>query len=300
MSAAPIFAAGKSGQLGRCLLEAAGSRSLRVVLAGRPTFDIERKSSIDAFLTAVSPALIINAAAYTSVDKAEVESARCYAVNRDGAAELAAAAWRRGLPFIHISTDYVFDGEKTSPYREEDTTRPIGVYGRSKLEGEQAVMCAHPKALILRTSWLYSVFGANFLITMLRLASSRPSMRVVDDQHGCPTSAHDLAAAVLDIASTVLDGGGRPGIYHLSGTGEATWYGLTEKIFDQAKACGRDVPPLAPIATADYPTPARRPANSVLDCTKIDREFGIRLRPWPEAVADCVFRIIENEELQRC
>lgn len=300
MSTAPILIAGKSGQLGQCLLETADSRRIRVVLAGRPTFDIGNRQSIAAFLSAVTPTLIINAAAYTAVDKAELESARCYAVNRDGAADLAAAAWQRGLPFIHISTDYVFDGKKKSPYHEDDTTIPIGVYGRSKLEGEQAVLHAHPKAMIFRTSWLYSVFGSNFLITMLRLARGRPVMRVVDDQHGCPTSAHDLAAALLDIASIVLDGGGRPGVYHLTGTGEATWYGLTKKIFDQAQACGRHVPPLAAIGTADYPTPARRPANSVLDCTKTDREFGVKLRPWPDAVADCVFRVIENEELQRC
>ncbi len=300
MSSAPILVAGKSGQLGQCLLEAAGSRSLRIVLAGRPNFDIERREFIDQFLGAVSPALIINGAAYTAVDKAEAESERCYAVNRDGAAELAAAAWRRGVPFIHISTDYVFDGKKTSPYHEDDITCPMGVYGRSKLEGEQAVLRAHSNAMIFRTSWLYSAFGSNFLITMLRLARSRPDMRVVDDQHGCPTSAHDLAVALLDVASNVLDGGCRPGIYHLSGTGGATWYGLTTKIFAQAKACGRHVPSLAAITTADYPTPARRPANSVLDCTKIDRELGIKLRPWPDAVADCVSRIVENEELQRC
>ena len=300
MSTGLILVAGKSGQLGRCLLEAAGSRSIRVVLAGRPTFDIEYGRSIDAFLSAVSPGLIVNAAAYTAVDKAETKSARCYAVNRDGAAELAAAAWRRGLPLIHVSTDYVFDGKKTSPYHEDDATGPTGVYGRSKLEGEQGVRRAHPEAMIFRTSWLYSVFGTNFLSTMLRLARSRPDLRVVDDQHGCPTSAHDLAAALLDIASTTLDDRGRPGVYHLSGEGEATWYGLTKKIFDRAKACGRQVPLLTPITTADYPTPARRPANSVLDCGKVARELGVRLRPWPEAVADCVSRIIGNEELQRC
>ena len=202
-SAVPILVVGKSGQLGRCLFEAASCRNIRVIVAGRPDFDIEHRETVDRALTAFDPGVLINAAAYTAVDKAETEPEpeRCYAANCDGARRFAAVAWRYNVPFIHISTDYVFDGRKPSPYHEDDLTAPHGVYGRSKLEGERAVLAVHPDALILRTSWLYSAFGSNFLTTMLRLAQSRPTLRFVNDQCGCPTSAHELAAALPDIST---------------------------------------------------------------------------------------------------
>ena len=246
------------------------------------------------------PSIVINAAAYTAVDKAEAEPEPCYAVNRDGAGQLADAAWRHNLPFIHVSTDYVFDGQKPSAYREDDATAPLGVYGRSKLEGERAVVAAHPEALIVRTSWVYSAYGSNFLLTMLRLSQSKPSLRVVDDQHGCPTSAHDLADALLEISSNLLHRGLPTGIYHLSGTGETTWFGLATEIFANLRARGLHAPTLTAITTADYPTPARRPRNSRLDCTKMKREFGIKLPPWPNSIAGCIDRLPRNEDTQQC
>jgi len=300
--AAPILVVGKSGQLARCLFEAAGRRNIPLIVAGRPDVDIEQLESIDRALTTFCPGIIINAAAYTAVDKAEAEPERCYAVNHAGARQLAEAASRRNVPLIHVSTDYVFDGQKPSPYSEEDPTAPLGVYGRSKLEGDQAVLAEHPKALILRTSWVYSVYGSNFVTTMLRLAQSQPSLRVVEDQIGCPTSAHDLAAALLDISTELLGGEGRDlaGIYHLSGTGQTTWYRLAAEIFASAKARGQQEPDLVAIKTADYPTRARRPPNSVLNCTKVDQTFGVKLPPWQTSVTTCINRLLKKEELQRC
>lgn len=301
-SEAPIFVAGKSGQLGQCLSDVALRRNIRIVVAGRPDFDIENLEFVDRALNAVAPQIIINAAAYTAVDKAETEPERCYLVNRDGARRLAAAAWRRKVPFIHISTDYVFDGQKSSPYREDDGTGPLGVYGRSKLEGEQAVLAAHPEALILRTSWVYSAFGSNFVKTILQLAETRPLLAVVDDQRGCPTSAHDLAAALLDIVPQLLETRvvRRAGIYHLSGTGQTTWYGFAAEILTNIKKRGRRIPALQAITTADYPTLAQRPANSALDCAKVECAFGIKLPPWSASVADCVNQLTKHKELQAC
>lgn len=299
---AQILVAGKTGQLGQSLSELCNRGEFDLVVAGRPDFDIEDAASIDRTLKCVEPATIINVAAYTAVDKAETEPNLCYAVNRDGAGRLAAAAWRSGVPFIHISTDYVFDGQKAFPYLEYDATRPLGVYGRSKLEGEQAILAAHPQAVILRTSWVYSVFGSNFLKTMLKLAKSRARLRIVNDQRGCPTSAHELAAALLTIASKISNGGAEryAGLYHLSGAGQATWYEFAVEIFANAETRGCQVPLLEPITTAEYPTPARRPPNSVLDCTKADRTFGVKLPPWSRSVRECVDRLVMNEELQPC
>jgi dTDP-4-dehydrorhamnose reductase len=300
--AAPIFVAGKSGQLAQCLSDIARRRELPIAVAGRSGFDIELPESIDNVLNKLNPKIIINAAAYTAVDKAETEPERCFFVNRDGAGRLAEAAWRRKVPFIHISTDYVFDGQKSSPYREDDGTAPLGVYGRSKLEGEQAVLAAHPEALILRTSWLYSPFGSNFVKTMLQLSESRPLLRVVDDQRGCPTSAHDLAAALLDIVPQLFEACAerRAGIYHLSGTGQTTWFGFATQILANIKKRGRRIPALKAITTADYPTLAQRPANSALDCAKVECAFGIKLPPWSASVADCINELTKHKDLQPC
>jgi len=300
--AATILVAGKSGQLAQSLLElAADDRNLRIVAAGRPELDIEQPASIEQVVSSVAPAVIINAAAYTAVDKAELEPERCFAVNCNAAAQLAAAAWRLRVPFIHISSDYVFDGEKPTPYVEDDATAPLGVYGQSKLEGERAVLSAHPLAVTLRTSWVYSAFGSNFVKTMLQLAKSQPLVRVVDDQQGCPTSAHDLAVALLRIASELVAGPSdvSAGLYHLSGSGRTTWHALAAEVFARAKARGWPVPQLEAIATADYPTRARRPRNSSLDCAKINRAFGVALPPWSASVRMCVDRLM-SKELQQC
>ena len=281
-----ILVAGCRGQLARALRELAERRNVPLVALGRPKLDIEDSGSIATAVRELQPRLIVNAAAYTAVDRAESEPERAFAVNRDGAARLAAAAARIGVPYILVSTDYVFDGRKPQPYREDDTPSPLNVYGHSKLEGERAVRESAPLALVLRTSWLYSGSGRNFLTTMLQLAQTRELVQVVGDQHGAPTAAADLAGAVLEIAEQVTANGsaGHSGIYHLTAAGETTWHGFAQAIFAALASCGRRVPALASIATADYSSAARRPANSRLDCAKIARDFGIQLPHWRKSL----------------
>ncbi|MBV8753814.1 MAG: dTDP-4-dehydrorhamnose reductase [Hyphomicrobiales bacterium] len=290
MSGQPILVAGKTGQLARCLAEEAGRRGSALVALGRPELDLGKPELVARVVAAHAPRAIVNAAAYTAVDKAESEPELAMAVNRDGAGALAAAAAGRGVPFLHISTDYVFDGRKDAPYREEDAPCPLGAYGRSKLEGEAAVRGACPAGVILRTSWVYSPFGQNFLTTMLGLAATRDMVPVVDDQHGAPTAAPDLAAAILDLAERLttrrMDDAG--GVYHLTGAGETTWHGFAGAIFAGWGRRGHRVPGLAPITTAQYPTAAQRPANSRLDCSKSARVFGLRLPPWQHSLERCL------------
>lgn len=291
-SSNPILVAGKTGQLARCLSREARARGLALEALGRPTLDVSDPASVARAVAAHAPRAIVNAAAYTAVDKAEAEPALAMAVNRDGPAALAAAAAQLGVPFIHVSTDYVFDGRKQAPYREDDAPSPLGTYGRSKLAGEAAVRTAYPAALVLRTSWVYSPFGQNFVTTMLRLAETRDTVRVVDDQHGAPTAAPDLAGAILDLVERlVAEGagdGGTGGIYHIANAGEATWHSFAAGIFAGWAQRGHRVPRLEPIATAQYPTAARRPQNSRLDCSKIARALGLRLPPWQASLGRCL------------
>lgn len=278
---------GRTGQLAASLVEAAASRpGLQLITLGRPAFDLEATGSIDEQVRAQRPDIVVNAAAYTAVDKAEAEPERAFAINRDGAAAVARAAARLGVPFVHVSTDYVFDGRKAQPYVETDQTNPLNVYGRSKREGERAVLEAHPHALILRTSWVFSPFGSNFLKTMLKLGAERPMLRVVNDQLGNPTSARDLAAAILQIAPRLQREPG--GLYHLTGEGSTSWHGFADFIFQESARRGGPTPALEAIATADYKAAATRPANSRLDCSAFQRRFGARLRPWTEAAAETV------------
>jgi len=226
----PILVAGRTGQLARALIDLAAQRNLPLVAVERPQLDLADAASIERVATSVTPRAIVNAAAYTAVDQAESEPALAFAVNRDGAARLAEAAARSRVPFIHLSTDYVLDGRKASPYREDDVASPLSVYGQSKLAGEEAVRAAHPGALVLRTSWVYGRHGHNFVRTMLRLAATRDLVRVVDDQHGAPTAAGDLARAILDVlaAPAASEAGG---LYHLAAAGETTWHGFAAAIF---------------------------------------------------------------------
>jgi dTDP-4-dehydrorhamnose reductase len=289
----PILVVGRHGQVARSLAERAAARGAPLVLRGRPELDLINPASIDAAMAELKPRAIVNAAAYTAVDKAESEEAAAFAVNETGAWLLATAAARAGVPFVHLSTDYVFDGRKATPYVEDDATAPLGAYGRSKLAGEVAVRAAYPAANILRTAWVYSAGGTNFVRTMLRLAAGKPVVRVVDDQTGNPTSALDLADAVL----TVLEGPKRGGkLYHVAGRGETTWYGFAKAIFAGWAKRGRTVPTLEAITTAEYATAAPRPANSRLDCAKIDRELGIRLPDWQTSLAACLDRLAEAGE----
>ena len=285
-----ILVVGRSGQLAEALLETSGHE---IVALGRPDLDLARPETVAAAIDAARPEAIVNAAAYTAVDKAETDEAAATAVNA-GAGHLAAAASRLGLPFIHVSTDYVFDGQASRPYREDDPVAPLGAYGRSKRAGEVAVLEAMPHAAIVRTAWVFHHGGANFLRTMLRLAETRDEVGVVADQRGAPTYSADLAAALIAmIERMTADGAAAPrGLFHATGSGETTWHGFAAAIFAGAARRGLKVPALKAITTADYPTPARRPAYSVLDCARLEADFGLRLPHWQDAVERCLTRLI--------
>jgi len=230
-----------------------------------------------ASVRALQPGIIVNAAAYTAVDKAESERDEAFAVNATGPRVLAEEAKRIGALLVHYSTDYVFDGEKPSPYVEDDPTHPLSVYGESKLAGEQAILKSGCRHLVLRTSWVYGPRGRNFYLTMLRLAKERPELRVVDDQVGAPTSSLEIARATAALLAK-----GAQGLYHMAAAGETSWRGFARAILKQA---GMSTP-VVPIRTEDYPTPAKRPRNSRLDCSKLRREHGVALAPWEEALAE--------------
>lgn len=298
----PVLVAGRSGQLARCLDELAVKEGLPLVALGHPDLDLGGAADVEQVITRLAPAAIINAAAYTMVDQAEAEPEAACAINRDGAARLAAVAHTNNIPFVHISTDYVFDGAKPSPYNEEDQIAPLNVYGRSKYEGEVAVLAAHPHAVVIRTAWVYSPFGHNFVRTMLRLAATQSAVRVVNDQRGTPTSASDLAAAVLEIVRQLRTDcfGEKSGIYHLAGQGETTWCDFAKAIFSSLARRGHRVPQVNAITTEEYPTPARRPRNSCLDSSKAYRAFHVQLPPWQESVERCLDRISVPVESSAC
>jgi dTDP-4-dehydrorhamnose reductase len=292
-----LYVIGGQGQVARSLREAAaGDASIVFGCGERPAVDLLRPASISQALAAFRPDLVVNPAAYTAVDKAESEPDQAFALNRDGAGAVAAATAALGVPLIHLSTDYVFDGAKAAPYVESDPVAPQGVYGRSKLEGERAVASAHPSHIILRTAWVYAPFGGNFVRTMLRLSAERDSLRVVDDQIGCPTYAPDIAAAILAIASKVVAGGWRPeftGVTHLAGPDAVTWHGFAEAIIAGAAARGGRSVPVHPIPSSDYPTPAARPANSKLSTARLATLFDVRLPPLKRSLDDCLDRLLK-------
>lgn len=280
-----VLVTGAAGQLGRAL-SATAWPGLALTAVPRTECDLTDAGGIARLLAAIAPDIVVNAAAYTAVDKAESEPERAFAVNRDGPAHLADACARQGAALIHVSTDYVFDGSGDRPWREDDPTGPLGAYGASKLAGEEAVRQRLDRHVILRTSWVYSITGGNFVKTMLRVGSERPRLTIVRDQRGCPTAAADLAAAIAAIAGRLA---GEPetastGTFHYCGAGATTWFDFAAEIFRQAAEYGRPVPELVPIATADYPTPARRPANSVLDCSRIEAAYGVARPPWPDSL----------------
>lgn len=234
-------------------------------------------------------AAVINAAAYTAVDKAEMEVSAAFAANTLAPARLAEAASEAGIPLVHFSTDYVFDGRLDRPYRETDHENPLGIYGLSKFAGERAVLSAHPRSVVLRTAWVVSANGSNFVKTMLRLAEERDTVRVVADQYGCPTSAADIAGAVVTVASRLIKDPATPGgLYHLVNEGQTSWAGLAREIFAASAATGGPTAVVEEIATADYPTPATRPGNSRMATDKITADFDIRLRPWQTAIGEIV------------
>lgn len=290
-----ILVAGQSGQVARALAERAGE-GLPLTALGRPQLDITDRASIARAFANLRPSLVINASAYTAVDAAESDEAAAYRVNRDGPLNLAEACAGAGIPLIHFSTDYVFDGHKDAPYTETDATAPLGVYGQSKVAGEQAVARALEQYVILRTSWVYSPFGRNFVKTMLQLASGRDELNVVADQVGSPTSALDIAEATLAIARQLQAGGGEFGLFHLTGSGETSWHGLASQVFAISGELGGPSAKVNPIPASQYPTPAQRPANSRLEGSKIERVYGIKLPHWRDSVRACVERLIKQED----
>jgi dTDP-4-dehydrorhamnose reductase len=289
-----VFILGERGQVARALAAACERRNDSYMCAGRDSIDVTDRLSLSDKIAAFRPDLIVNTAAYTQVDRAEDEAAQAFAINRDGAGNAAAAAAAAGAPIIHLSTDYVFDGAKPTPYVETDTPNPLGVYGRSKLEGEAAVMAETADYLILRTSWVYGSRGSNFVRTMLRLARERDAVRVVDDQRGSPTFAQDLADAVLAIGDARMNARHDPwpGIYHLTGTGETTWCGFARAIMAGSRARGGPACTVQPIATREQPTRAQRPPNSRLDCSKVAKRFGLRLPDWEVSLGKCLDQLV--------
>lgn len=291
-----LLVVGGSGQVARALDALApdfakvGYKLRRV---GRPQFDFVKPQTIDATFAEVRPNLVINAAGWTAVDAAESHPDDAARANDTGPARLAALCADAGVPFIHISTDYVFDGAKGTPYVETDPPNPICVYGATKLAGEQRILACGGKAVILRTSWVYATEGGNFVRTMLSAAQKHDSLRVVADQRGCPTSAGDLARAVLAVAEQIASGwrDSYGGVFHAAGTGDTSWHGFAEAIFRSAARFDRPAPTLTPITTGEWPTAARRPADSRLDCGKLNSVFGTRLPRWQESLEQVVTEI---------
>lgn len=281
-----ILVLGQSGQVARALAQLGERADEGLECVGRERCDLSNKSGVLAIIEAINPSAIINAAAYTAVDAAETDEDAARLLNAHAPAEIASVAAQRYIPFIHLSTDYVFDGSKSGAYSEFDLTNPINVYGLTKREGEIAILQADPDAVILRTSWVYSEFGKNFLRTMLSLAKTRDALSIVDDQIGAPTSAHDIAKACLTIAKSKQNGAKGAGVFHMTGGGQTSWLGFASAAFDETVSWRNGKQPVvSPISTADYPTPARRPLNSRLNCDLLEEEFGIRLPEWKTSMS---------------
>lgn len=276
-----VLVTGGAGQLGFELSRAEWPPGTHVVVRERAELDIADAAAVSSAVSALRPDLIVNAAAYTEVDRAEDEPERAFAVNRDGPRNLAES----GTPLIHVSTDYVFDGNKAGAYVESDATAPLGVYGDSKLAGENAIRERLAEHVVLRTSWVFGARGKNFVKTMLRLGSERDVIRVVDDQRGGPTPAAALAAAIVRIAERMVTDTGVYGTFHFGGAPAITWFGFARAVFDEARARGLRAPELVPITTAEYPLRAKRAANSELDCTAIRRAYGIEQPSWRTGLA---------------
>lgn len=301
---ATLLITGQNGQIATALQNAAEARGYCPILLTRPSFDLAKPAALKAAMHAIlervagstpAPIGLVNAAAYTGVDKAESEEDIAAHINGVSPGVLAEAAADFGIPFVHISTDYVFDGSKAGAYVETDPTAPLGAYGRTKLMGEEAVRTANPNALILRTSWVFSPWGHNFLKSMLRFARERDKLTIVADQHGCPTYAPHFAEALLVALTKKASASGSAdklaNTYHLCGTGHTSWHGFADYIIRQAGAAGLltgPLPEVAPISTADYPTPAKRPQNSVMDTSKFTATFGTAMPSWQQGVDDCL------------
>ena len=292
-----ILVTGSKGQLGHELLIQGNNLGYEILPADLPELDITDKTQVKQRLEKFQPSLVVNAAAYTNVDKAETEQNLAFAVNRDGPANLAEACAKFEIPLIHISTDFIFDGKKSSPYIESDPVSPLSIYGKSKQEGENEVRSRLKNHIILRTAWLYGVHGQNFVKTMLRLGREKQVISVVDDQFGSPTSAADLAAAVLNIISRIKYNPDITwGTYHYCGQGITTWHGFAKEIFSLARQyISIKTKDVKPVSTAEYPTKATRPCFSALDCGLIKKNFGISIRPWQDSLKTAIRQLCQKE-----
>lgn len=293
-----VLLTGGSGQVGIEFIRQAPA-GMNVVAPRRAELDLSDPDAILALVASRPWAAVVNCGAYTAVDRAETDVVEAWRANALGPAALAQATAAQRIPLIHVSTDYVFDGSKNGFYAEADPVAPLGVYGGSKEAGEQAVRTGNPRHLILRTAWVVSPHGSNFIKTMLRLAETRPELRVVNDQRGCPTSAADIAATLWQVTGRMTASQQAPtGTYHFVNGGEATWCELARAVFEMAAARGYAAPKVEAIGTAEYPTPARRPANSRLDVAKLRRDYGITPRPWRAAVEDIVEALLPAKQEQ--
>ncbi|MFT9384559.1 MAG: dTDP-4-dehydrorhamnose reductase [Acetobacter orientalis] len=280
----PVLVTGQHGQLATALRALGGPR---IQCIGRPELDFDAPDTLQKTFDAIKPSAVINAAAWTAVDLAESEDAAATRANATGPAELARLCAAADIPFLHVSTDYVFAGDKGAPYVETDPISPQTVYGRSKAMGEALTLAANPKTLIFRTAWVYSAHGKNFVRTMLNAGAKNPALKVVGDQKGNPTSADDLARALLEVLAYIEKNGWQDafaGIYHACGTGETTWHGLAVATLQEATRHGQAMPDITAIATQDWPTPAKRPADSRMDTSKLARTFGVTLPHWGDSV----------------
>lgn len=282
-----ILVTGANGQLGQCLQKISSQfEEFEFIFTDSETLDITNKEEVNDFFWQNAPDFCINAAAYTAVDLAETDIEKAFLVNADGAENLAEACAENNAQFIHVSTDYVFDGENNLAYTEEDFTNPLGVYGASKLAGDELALEVNPCSVILRTSWVYSEFGKNFVKTMLNLFATKEELSIVADQFGQPTNANDLAEAIMKIIKSEKI---TPGIFNFSNLGRISWFDFAEKIAELSDAKIK----LNAIETSQYPTPAKRPKNSVLDLDKISKTYAVTLKPWEESLEDCV-QILQN------
>ncbi|TCR06111.1 dTDP-4-dehydrorhamnose reductase [Neorhizobium sp. JUb45] len=291
-----IAVTGKQGQVVTALIERGPQAGVEIIAVGRPELDLADPASIRRVLAELKPDAIVSAAAYTAVDKAESEPELAFTVNAKGPEALAHIADELGIPVVHLSTDYVFPGDKDGIYLETDATGPVSVYGQSKLAGEEAIAAAAANHTILRTAWVYSPFGANFVKTMLRLAETRDGLNVVADQHGTPTSALDIADAVIAIAKRLATDADPKlrGVFHLTGSGEATWADFADEIFAGLKAKSGKTITVGRITTDQYPTPAKRPANSRLSNDKLAKTYGIVMPDWKQSTAVVLDRLLSE------
>jgi dTDP-4-dehydrorhamnose reductase len=287
---------GGTGQVGEEFRRLDRPKNIDVVAPPRSELDLSDPQSLARAVAKGPWNAIVNASGYTEVDRAESDEAAAFAVNAEAPRLIATEAARQGIPFVHISTDYVFDGRKGAPYVEADAVNPLNVYGRSKLAGERGVSAANPRHIILRTAWVYSPFRKNFVKTVLRLAGERDRLPIVADQHGCPTAAADIARTCYAIAMRCASDPQRGpyGVYHYAGKGEATWFEFAKAIVELASPRLSRVPQVVPIKTVEYPTPAARPSDTRLDCTAIGRDYGIMLRPWRTALAEAVNQLLSQ------